>query len=198
MGVHIPTVAVPYEACRTGGSLPSTAASARASRPPRRLRHKRKYASNLRHRRCVPSGRGSRAQRPRCLTDTSGSATAPAHGRSNPAPGEAARNPYRIAVDHSSGEARSEQSPHLNEAVKAAVETAQFLDRRVVHSPDGILDARNLAPDGCDGLGLLVGLLGGGGADPVSQDRPCAFEFPPTACDPGDLDRQALLPQRFP
>ena len=30
---------------------------------------------------------------------------------------------------------------------------------------------------------------GEGGADPVSEDRPCAFEFPPGSCDPDGFDR---------
>ena len=48
---------------------------------------------------CTPR-RHYLAQQPRCETDTSGSTTAPVHGRSNPALGEAARTPYREAVDH--------------------------------------------------------------------------------------------------
>ena len=64
MAVHIPTIAVPYEACRIGGSLPATATSARPSRPPPRLRHKRNDASDLQNLQCVPSERGSRAHRP--------------------------------------------------------------------------------------------------------------------------------------
>ncbi len=101
-------------------------------------------------------------------------------------------------MNHASGEARSERFPHLNEAVKAAVETAQFLDGRLVPSPDGILNAHDLAPDGRDGLGLPAGFFGGGGTDPVSQDRPCASEFPRAACDPDGLDRPAQFPQRLP
>jgi len=52
-----------------------------------------------------------------------------------------------MAIDHASREARPEQSPHLNEAVTAAVETARSLDRHLVLSPDGLLDARDLTLD---------------------------------------------------
>jgi len=32
-----------------------------------------------------------------------------------------------------------------------SVEVVRFLDRRVVHAPDGVLEALDPAPDGCDG-----------------------------------------------
>ena len=32
----------------------------------------------------------------------------------------------------------------------------RFLDGRVVHAPDGVLEALDPAPNGCDGVGLLI------------------------------------------
>ena len=77
MAAHIPTVAVPYEACRIGGSLPSTANERGSASALRWPWHKRKDASNLRNRQDARPERRFRAQRPRCRTDTSGSATGP-------------------------------------------------------------------------------------------------------------------------
>ena len=84
--------------------LPATGASARASPPPRRQRHKRNDTSHSRHRRRVTSELVFHAQRPRCHMDTSGSATATSkivfnHGlplEPRQAPG---RRPKGIAAD---------------------------------------------------------------------------------------------------
>ena len=38
-----------------------------------------------------------------------------------------------------------------------SVEVVRFLDGRVVHAPDGVLEALDPAPDGCDGGGLMAG-----------------------------------------
>lgn len=86
MAVHIPTVSVPCEACRTHGSLPSTAASARASRPPRCTRRKRNEVRNLRNRRRVTSERDYRAQRPQCHMCTLDRQRPPSTGGQIPRP----------------------------------------------------------------------------------------------------------------
>ena len=125
MAVHIPNPPGAIPGTEKGGSLPSTAASAHASRPPQRLWRKRKADSNLRYRWCVTSDRGFRAQRPRCHMRHSGSPTAPAPQRSNPASGETARTPNRVAVDRPCWTHGSEQIPHLDEPVEAALNAAR-------------------------------------------------------------------------
>ncbi len=93
-----------------------------------------------------------------------------------------------MAVDHAFWMGRPEQIPHLDEAAKVAVETAQFLDRRVVHAPDGVLDPRGLAPGRGDGPGRMHGTQGRVRNGPVPEDRPRSVKRSPGARDPDGLD----------
>ena len=69
------------------------------------------------------------------------------------------------------------------------METAKLLDHRVVHAPDGLLDARDLAPDRGDGHWMKGRAGRGVSLGPVAEDRPRPLEFPPGASDPDRLDR---------
>ena len=84
MEAHIPNRRDGTPAINNGGALPPTSASARASRMGRRIWHKRKDASNVRHRHGAHGSAVCPAHRRRCRMHTSGSAsgaskTTPSH-----------------------------------------------------------------------------------------------------------------------
>ena len=182
----------------TQGSLPSTArrpGSAPAIRGPW---HNPKPSSGLRNPRSAQPGGIPLHKHPDVVFTPPDRQRAPPNGAQ-------IRTPERRLERHTewpsivpSGTRGSEQFPHLDEAAKAAVETAQFLDRRVVHAPDGILDPCDLAPGRRDGPRRMHGTWGRVRIGPVPEDRPRPVKLSTGARDPDGLDRQPILPQGLP
>ena len=116
-----------------------------------------------------------------CISET---ATGYVHGRSNPASGGAARTPYRMAVDRSSGEARSEQFLHLADPVEAGLEAAHFRNRHFVQAEDSVLDPRDLAPGRNGGSGRVDGMGIRVRIGPVPEGRPRPLKRSPGHATP--------------
>ena len=69
---------------------------------------------------------------------------------------------------------------------------AQFLDRRLVHAEDGLLDVRDLAPGRGGGSGRADGTGDRIPIGPVPEERPRPVKRPSGACHSNDLDRPAV------
>ena len=192
------TAPMPHQASQRAGSLPSTArrpGSAPAICGPW---PNPKPSSDLRNPRSAHPGDIPLHKHPDV------DFTPPDRQRAPPN-GAQVRTPERRLERHTewpsivpSGRAERRSSRISARRRRQPVETAQFLDRRVVHAPDGVLDPCGPASGRGDGPGRMHGTWGRVRIGPVPEDRPRPVKRSPGARDPDGLDRQAILPQRLP
>ena len=164
----------PCEACRTPGSLPSTArrpGSAPAIRGPW---PNPKPSGDLRNPRSARFGAISLHKHPDVVFAPPDRQRASAERRSNPDSRKADRTPYRMAVDRASGTRRPEQFPHLGDPAEAGLKAAHFRNRLVVHAEDGARPQPTGHPPSAPPRASGAGPATNGAAVAVSQPGPAS------------------------